>query len=65
MRAICQDEVDVSECELECESLTSVGKFNFSIQSGDSLECRLYHVTAASLNATRHCPHAAGLDVCR
>jgi hypothetical protein len=39
-------------------------KYNTSMQSGDSLQCRLYHVTAATLDAVTHCSHAAGVALC-
>jgi hypothetical protein len=38
--------------------------YNITIQTGDSIQCRLYHVTAATLDATTHCRHAAGLANC-
>jgi hypothetical protein len=39
-------------------------KYNTTQQSGNSLQCRLYHVSAASLDPVIHCVHAAGLAVC-
>lgn len=38
--------------------------FDVSIQNGNSVQCRLYHVTAATLDARTHCPHAAGVALC-
>jgi hypothetical protein len=34
------------------------------MQNGDSVQCRLFHVTAATLDAFSHCEHAAGFAIC-
>jgi hypothetical protein len=39
-------------------------RFNASIDEGDSLQCRLYHVSAATLDPVLHCPHAGGAPPC-
>jgi hypothetical protein len=44
----------------EDESVT----YDTSIQGGDSVQCRLYHVTAATLDSRMHCSHAAGVALC-
>jgi hypothetical protein len=38
--------------------------YNTSVQEGDSVQCRLFHVSAASLDPVGHCVHAAGIAVC-
>ena len=38
--------------------------YDISIQAGDSLQCRLFHVTAATLDSVGHCAHAAGVALC-
>lgn len=38
--------------------------YNTSVQDGNSLQCRLFHVTAATLDPIAHCVHAAGLAPC-
>lgn len=38
--------------------------YNISMQAGDSLQCRLFHVSAASVDPVTHCIHAAGKEVC-
>jgi hypothetical protein len=38
--------------------------YDTTIQSGDSVQCRLYHVTAATLDPVIHCSHAAGVALC-
>jgi hypothetical protein len=30
----------------------------------DTIQCRLYHLTAASLDPTTHCPHVRGEELC-
>jgi hypothetical protein len=44
----------------EDESIT----YATSIMGGDSVQCRLYHVSAATLDARTHCSHAAGVALC-
>jgi len=39
-------------------------RYNVSQQSGDSLQCRLFHVSAATMDPTTHCVHAAGGSPC-
>jgi hypothetical protein len=46
-------------CETDCKSWTTTGKFT-SGATGNTYECRLYHLTVAATggdNATMHCPH--------
>ena len=38
--------------------------YNTSVQDGNSVQCRLFHVTAATLDPIAHCVHAAGLAPC-
>ncbi len=38
--------------------------FSTAVQAGDSLQCRLFHVSAATVDPVGHCVHAAGLAVC-
>jgi len=62
--------VNYAECERECTALMDKPGYNVSPdnQSGDTLDCRLYHVSAACLSAPGsadfHCPHAAADNVC-
>jgi hypothetical protein len=53
---------DVAACMTACEGITDDEEFTANVTSGNSLACRLYHATVASLggaNATTHCPHVA------
>lgn len=56
---------DHEACITECEQLPRTpDPFQFEVTSGNSLECRLWHVQAAFGTATTHCPHAVGLALC-
>ncbi len=54
---------DLAGCQTKCKAFPVVGVFEQSIRGGDSLECRLYHVTSAVLDAI-HCGHAIGASIC-
>jgi len=56
---LCPDAL-TEDCDTLCPKLTDLQTFNSSIQTGSTLQCRLYHVTAATQNAALHCPHTAG-----
>jgi hypothetical protein len=51
---------DVPNLTDQDEALT----YATSIQDGNSVQCRLYHVTAATLDSRTHCSHAAGVALC-
>jgi hypothetical protein len=52
--------LSASECRRQCAALEPSPDFSVSDQytSGDSLGCRLYHLTAATLVPDPHCAHA-------
>jgi hypothetical protein len=52
------------ECRVSCPSIPDQGGYDSSHTSGGDLQCRLYHVSAATIDATFHCPHAAGAGPC-
>lgn len=62
--ALCDPELSQEDCVEDCEKLEELGSYDTSIQAGGSVQCRLYHVSAATINATLHCPHAAGASPC-
>lgn len=70
MSAKCDQMGSFDQCLGECREVPDLSgppdnlRYNTSLQSGDSLQCRLFHVTAASLDPVGHCVHAAGLAVC-
>lgn len=53
-----------AECSATCPALTDLGGFDISKSSGLALQCRLYHVSAATLDPVLHCPHAVGAGPC-
>jgi hypothetical protein len=56
---------DDDACLAECEELPRTPEpFDFEVTTGNTLECRLWHVQAAFGNRGTHCPHAVGLDQC-
>lgn len=46
-------------CATTCGGMTAGSAFDSSIQSGNTVSCRVYHATAASTDPTTHCPHIA------
>ena len=50
----------LSECKAACEALPDLGNYNDSIIEGNSVQCRLYHVSAAQIDPIIHCPHVGG-----
>lgn len=70
MTAKCSQMGPFQQCLSECDEVPDLSgapsnlTYNTSQQSGDSLQCRLFHVSAASLDPIGHCVHAAGDAVC-
>jgi len=66
MAAICPD-IFASRvaCGAECLKLTTQNTYNTSIIKGNDVQCRLYHVSAATTNTMLHCPHAGGAVPCQ
>ncbi|MBK9035648.1 MAG: hypothetical protein IPL61_31080 [Myxococcales bacterium] len=48
-----------AECLSACAGFASLSPFDASDIAGDTIECRLYHLTAASVAPGTHCPHLA------
>lgn len=59
---VCPDEADAQGTETCIEACGAlVDQRDFDVvrdHGGDTVECRLVHVTSAALNATAHCQHA-------
>jgi len=53
----------VAECMTTCMGFTDDKPYNASVTSGDSLACRLYHLTVATLDDATHCPHTAAMSM--
>jgi hypothetical protein len=72
MVATCDDLMGTfDECVSEClDNVPNLSgppdnlAYDTSLQDGNSVQCRLFHVTAATLDPRTHCAHAAGLAVC-
>lgn len=47
---------DRQECLTACDAMPTTG--NTGDTSGDTVQCRFYHIGVASQNDTTHCPHA-------
>jgi hypothetical protein len=54
----------LAACTAACADLPDVGGFSTAINQGDSIQCRLWHVSAAAVDPSTHCPHAAGEGPC-
>lgn len=69
-QAICGGEDDapygsVAECETACAGFAPEPAYTANVVSGDSLACRIYHMTAASTDPGLHCPHTGAVsDTC-
>jgi len=44
-------------CMVDCAMFNTSPPYNASISSGDSYACRMWHLTAASVDPVTHCPH--------
>jgi hypothetical protein len=70
MSAKCTQLGSPAECLESCSTVPDLSlppqneRYNTTLQAGDSLQCRLFHVSAASIDPTGHCAHAAGMAPC-
>lgn len=65
MSPTCPDEWDSNTACLEdCQALEDLGGFNTGQNSGVTVQCRLWHVGAATQSVSPHCAHAAGAAPC-
>jgi hypothetical protein len=66
--AVCSDFGDTSSCLDECGALQDLGTFSVDPAAdqghGGHVQCRLYHVSVATLEPDRHCTHALGAGPC-
>jgi len=58
---------DKTQCLTECKMFPAgAAKFSTADMSGDTYNCRLYHLTAAAVDPATHCAHiVAGSPVCK
>jgi len=66
-RGACSDStvVTVDTCAGLCAKLPDQGGYTDQIQSGNSVQCRLYHASAATFDPRTHCAHVAGIGACK
>ena len=56
---------DPSECSSDCQdNFPDLGSYDVSMSAGDSVQCRLWHLAAATVDPNLHCQHAAGAAPC-
>jgi len=53
---------DEAACESTCAGFSDAESYDASDVSGDTLACRLYHLTVATVYAADHCPHIAAVS---
>lgn len=57
---------DTNACLDECAQFVDCGDYRADPNRNDNtLQCRLFHLSSAALNAGVHCPHAVGQGMCQ
>jgi hypothetical protein len=64
MERQCPGFIEPTQCATECAAVADTRGFNIDIVAGNTLQCRFYHLQAALVSPTNHCPHAAGAYPC-
>ena len=54
-----ESELTVENCDSFCADLPDLGGFDIDQDNGNSVQCRIYHASAATLDAATHCLHVA------
>ncbi|MBW2522979.1 MAG: hypothetical protein JRI23_02330 [Deltaproteobacteria bacterium] len=55
----------LADCVNFCDGgLLDLGSYDASMDRGDSIQCRLWHLSAAAVDPSFHCRHADGEDPC-
>ena len=64
---VCPTEYTAGQCPTDCAQLPMSPPYSATVQSGDSLTCRLYYATAATTDAATFCPatSATGSTTCQ
>ena len=66
MLSICPEQyVSLNACLEDCGSVPDLGGYSQGTGQGNSVQCRLFHLVAASAAPDPHCTHAAGATPCR
>jgi len=50
----------LAACTAACQQIPDAGGYTTAMSQGDSIQCRLWHVSAAAVDPSMHCGHAAG-----
>lgn len=65
LKAICPTQyATLDDCPAACAKVPDKGGFHEPTPDENSIQCRLFHLTSATLLPEHHCPHAIGLAVC-
>jgi hypothetical protein len=64
MQSVSDDYGSLEACKTACNAVPDLGGYNTSHSAGDSVQCRLWHVSAAADEPNPHCLHAAGKSYC-
>jgi hypothetical protein len=69
LAATCPEELtdtfgDLAGCLEQCPSIPDLGTYNLSQTTGNSIQCRLWHLSAATIDPGSHCSHASGGSPC-
>jgi hypothetical protein len=54
----------VATCLTECRALPDLDGYTISDYQGEHVQCRLFHVSAATAEPDYHCEHALGSAPC-
>lgn len=66
MLSICPEQFSsLNACLADCALVPDLGGFDLSVGQGSSVQCRLFHLSAAAAAPDPHCRHAAGAPPCR
>lgn len=57
----CPTEWTVNQCASRCANITSTPPYS-TASTGNTIECRLYHLTMAATDPTNHCPHTVAMN---
>ena len=57
---------DLADCMQECSEVPDAGPFWFDLAwyTGNTIQCRLYHLIVATEDGIEHCEHAVGYSIC-
>ncbi len=64
MLGACDEYSSLDACIEECRAVPDLGGYDTSTTRGNSVQCRLWHASAATREAFPHCQHAAGENTC-